>query len=417
MDVPRKSAAKKRLVKRIILGIIVLAAVPLITMGLDRLKVAAPTVEGGTTWPDTVKRGEMVRQVRGNGTLVPEETLLLPANTDGRVERRLILPGTPVKPDTVVMELSNPELQTAAVDAEFQLKAAEAGYTDLRVQLESKGLDQKAVHAQVEAEYTSARLQADRDIKLAKEGLIPDLAMRLSTVKADDLKTRLDLEKKRLEIAGESVQAQLASQRVKVEQLRAQHRLKLDQVQALKVRAGTEGVLQQLSVEVGQRVAAGTALAKIVQPWKLKAELKIAETQAKEVLIGQKAEIDTRNGVIPGRVVRIDPAAINGTVTVDAKLEGELPQGARPDLSVDGTIELEHLKDVIYMGRPVFGQAHATVSIFKMEPDGKHASRVQVKLGRSSVNTIEILEGLRVGDRVLLSDMSAWDGHDRIRLN
>ncbi|MBM3775633.1 MAG: HlyD family efflux transporter periplasmic adaptor subunit, partial [Acidobacteria bacterium] len=346
MDVARKFSARKRLAKRAGLAGAALAGVWLVSAGLARLKPAAP-LAGSGIWVDTVRRGDMLRQVRGLGTLVPEETLLIPAATDGRVDRRLILPGTPVKLDTVVLELSNPELETALIDAEFQLKA-EAGYTDLRVQLESKGLDQRAVAAQVRAEFHAARLQADRDLKLAKEGLIPDLAMRLSTVKAEELETRYELEKKRLEIATESVEAQLAASRVKVEQLRAQLQLKRSQVQALKVRAGAVGVLQQIAVEVGQRVAAGAVLARVSQPSKLKAELKIPETQAKEIMAGQRAEIDTRNGIIPGRVSRIDPAAVSGTVTVDVRLEGRLPQGARPDLSVDGSIELEHLRNVLY---------------------------------------------------------------------
>jgi HlyD family secretion protein len=419
MDVPRKGAARKRLIRRIVLGGIVAAAVPLITWGLSRLKPAAPTVERSTVWIDAVKRGPMLREVRGLGTLVPEETLLIPATTDGRVERIIIKPGTPVKSDDIILVLSNPELQTALVDAEFQLKAADAAYTDLRVQLESKGLDQKAVAAQVSADYHSARLKADRDTALARDGLVPDIDAKISVVTAEQLAARNEIEKKRLEITTESVQAQLAAQSVKVEQARAAYKLKLSQVEQLKVRAGTEGMLQALPVpvEVGQQVAAGTALAKVAQPWKLKAELKIAETQVKDVQIGQKTSIDTRNGIVPGRVVRIDPAVLNGTVTVDCKLEGALPQGARPDLSVDGTIELERLDDVVYVGRPVFGQAESTITLFKLEADGKHSSRVQVKLGRSSVNTIEIREGLRVGDQVILSDMSAWDQYDRIRLN
>lgn len=419
MDVPRKSAAKKRLIRRIAFGLAVLAVIPTVTLLLGRLKPAAPVVERSTVWVDTVKRGPMLREVRGLGTLVTDETLLIPATTDGRVERILVKPGTAVTPDTVILELSNPELQTALVDAEFQLKASEAAYTDLRVQLESKGLDQKAAAAQVNADFHEARLKAERDNALAKEGLVADIDAKISTVKAEELKTRSEIEARRLSIADESVKAQLAAQQVKMEQMRAQHRLKLEQVSALKVRAGASGILQQLPtpVEVGQKVAAGTALAKVAQPLKLKAELKIAETQAKDVQIGQSASIDTRNGVIPGRVSRIDPAVLNGTVTVYVMLEGALPQGARPDLSVDGTIVLEQLADIVYVGRPVSGQPDSTITLFKLGPDGKGADRVQVKLGRSSVNTIEVREGLTVGDRVILSDMSAWDAQDRIRLN
>ncbi|MFN7994929.1 MAG: HlyD family efflux transporter periplasmic adaptor subunit [Bryobacteraceae bacterium] len=419
MDVPRKSAAKKRLIKRIIIGVVILAAIPLVTIALGRLKPAAPGVELSTLWPDSVRRGPMVREVRGLGTLVPEDTLLIPATTEGRIEKILIRPGTPVKPDSVILIMTNPELQTALLDAEYALKAGEAAYTDLRVTLEKQALDQRAVAAQVSADYHSAQLKADRDEALVKEGLVAQVDAKISEVNAREMATRNQIEEKRLSINQESVEAQLAAQKVKVEQLRGQYQLKQQQVEALKVRAGTEGMLQALPtpVEEGQKVAAGTALGKVAQPWKLKAELKIAETQAKDVTIGQPASIDTRNGIVKGKVSRIDPAVLNGTVTVDCKLEGPLPQGARPDLSVDGTIELERLDDVVYMGRPVFGQAESTVSLFKIEPEGKYANRVQVKLGRASVNTIEVREGLKVGDRVILSDMSAWDNYERIRLN
>lgn len=417
MDIPRKSARRNRVLRRIGYALVVLISVPLITRGVLRLKPALPSVDRSTIWPDTVKRGPMLRQVRGSGTLVPEETLLIPAPNEGRVSRILSRPGTPVRPDSVILELTNPELQVAALDAEFNMKAAEAGYTDLHVQLQSKGLDQQAVAAQVRADYSQARLKADRDTKLAKEGLVSDLDLKISVVKAEELATRDEIERKRVAISSESVQAQLAAQKVKVEQLRAQCELKRRQVKALKVRAGTEGMMQQLLVEVGQKVPAGTALAKVAQPWKLKAELKIQETQAKDIVIGQPVLVDTRNGVIPGRVSRIDPAVIAGTVTVDAKLEGKLPKGARPDLSVDGTIELERLDDVVYVGRPVFGQPQAVVGLFRIDPAGKTATQVQVKLGRTSVTTVEVLDGLKVGDQVILSDMSASAAHDRIRLN
>jgi HlyD family secretion protein len=417
MDVPRKGARRKRIIRRSIAAAVVICAVPLITWALSRLKPAAPTVERGTVWVDTVKRGPMLRQVRGLGTLVPEEVLWIPAITDGRVERVLLRPGAQVKPETILLELSNPQLELEASSAEWQVKTAEANYTDLKVKLESQKLDQRAKTAQVQSEYVQAELKADRDEKLAKDGLTPDLNLRLSKATADELKHRFEIEKKRLEISDESIEAQLAAQRVQIEKLRAEYELKRQQVQALKIQAGTVGVLQQLPVEVGQRVTAGTILAKIAQPWKLKAELKIPETQAKDILIGQVAQIDTRNGFIPGKVSRIDPAAIAGTVTVDVRLEGELPQGARPDLSVDGTIEIERLADVLQVGRPVFGQPNSVVTLFRLDADGKEANRVQVKLGRASVNTIELLEGLQVGDQVVMSDMSAWDAHNRIRLN
>jgi HlyD family secretion protein len=426
MDVPRKDAAKKRLIKRIIIGLVVLAAlapvgyfvgIPFVFKG--RLKPAAPGVELSTLWPDTVRRGPMVCDVRGLGTLVPEDTLLIPAQTDGRIDKILIKPGTPVRPDSVILTMSNPELQTALLDAGYTLKAAQAAYTDLRVTLEKQGLDLKANAAQVSADYHSAQLKAERDDALVKEGLVAPVDAKISDVTAQELSTRNDIEVKRLSINQESVEAQLAAQKVKVDQLEAEYRLKQQQVEELKVRAGTEGMLQALPtpVEEGQKVLAGTALGKVAQLSKLKAELKIAETQAKDVKIGQPAVIDTRNGLVKAHVSRIDPAVLNGTVTVDCSLEGTLPPGARPDLSVDGTIEYERLNDVVFMGRPVFGQAESTVSLFKIEPDGKYANRVQVKLGSAAVNTIEVRTGLNVGDRVILSDMSAWDNYERIKLN
>lgn len=421
MDVPRKGAARARLIRRIVLGVVVACAIPLITWGLTKLKPAAQPVERATVWIDTVKRGPMLRQVRGMGTLVPEEVLWIPAVTEGRVEKILVRPGSQVKPDTVLVELSNPELQLAAVDFEWQVKAAEATYTDLKVKLESQKLDQRAKAAQVQSEFVQAKLKADRNEKLLNEGLTSDLEYRLSKGTADELGNRYQIEQKRLDISDESIEAQLAAQRVQIEKLRAAYKLKLEQVDQLKVRAGTVGTLTQLGlekqIEVGQRVQPGAVLAKVTQPWKLKAELKVAETQAKDILLNQVAQVDTRNGIVNGRVVRIDPAVVNGTVTVDVKLEGELPNGARPDLSVDGTIELERLPDVVYVGRPVFGQPNSAVGLFKLEADGQHASRTTVRLGRSSVNTIEIVDGLKVGDQVILSDMAAWDAHQRIRLN
>jgi HlyD family secretion protein len=374
-------------------------------------------VEKATVWPDTVKRGPMLIQVRGLGTLVPEEILWIPATTDGRVVRRFVLPGSPVTADTVVLELTNPELEQLALDAEWQLRAAQAQLNSLKAQLESQLLDQKAAAATVQSEYQQAKLNAEKDEELAKLGLGASLNVKLSKAKAEALTTRNSIEQQRLQVSSDSVKAQLDAQKARVEQLRALYELKRTQLDSLRVRAGAEGVLQELPVEVGQRVAAGTILAKVVQPTRLKAQLKIPETQAKDVQIGQVASIDTRNGIIPGSVMRVDPAVQNGTVTVDVKLEGALPKGARPDLSVDGTIEIERLRDVLYVGRPAFGQPNSTVGIFKLEAGGKEATRVQVKLGRSSVNTIEILSGLQVGDQVILSDMSAWDAFNRIRLN
>jgi len=417
MDKPREGIARQKMIKRIILGVVALGVIGSTTYVLGNLKPAAPTVEAATLWPDTVKRGPMLRQVRGLGTLVPEEVLQVPANTEGRVDKRHFLPGVKVTPDTILLELSNPELQLQMVDSEWQLKSGEATYTDLKVRLESQRLEQKAKAAQVKSEFTQAKLKSDREAELAKSGLSADLTVRLAKATAEELGERFEIEQQRLANMGEMIEAQLQGQKVEIEKRRAAFNLKKLQVDQLKVRAGTVGVLQTVSVEIGQKVAAGTILAKVVQPWKLKAELKIAETQAKDILIGQPAQIDTRNGIVNGSVIRIDPAVVNGTVTVDVRIEGTLPPGARPDLSVDGTIELEKLSDVLYVGRPVFGQQNSTVGLFRMTPDGKEASRVQVQFGRSSVNQIEIVKGLSVGDKVILSDMSNWDAHQRIRLN
>src|SRR5947209_7360163 len=419
MDIKRekKSGLRSRRFRTVLYAVLGLCVVALITYGVSRLKPAAPTVERATLWIDTVKRGQMIRQVRGTGTLVPEDIRVIAAATQGRVERILVQPGTEVSAGTVLFELSNPELQQSSVDAEYQLRAAEADCKNLQVKLESDRMSQQAVAAGVHSEYEQAKLQLDTDETLAKDGLVAPLTLKLSRVRLAELANRYGLEQKRLEVSVKSAQAQLASQQARISQLQALLKLKQSQVQTLGVVAGTNGVLQQMQVEVGQQVSPGTNLARVVEPQHLKAELKIAETQAKDIQLGQQAEIDTRNGVIPGHVSRIDPAAQAGTVTVDVALDGQLPQGARPDLTVDGTVELERLENVIYVGRPAFGQSQSTVSMFKLEPDGKAAIRVPVKLGRSSVNTIEILEGLQPGDQVVLSDTSAWDAYNRILLN
>jgi HlyD family secretion protein len=417
VDIPRKSQARKRLIRRIIGGVLVIAIGAAITWKLGKLQPAAPSVDRATVWIDTVKRGPMVRNVRGIGTLVPEEITWVPSVTEGRVERRLVQPGERVQPDTILMDLSNPQLQNDTVNAEWDLKAAESSSTDLRVRLETGELTQEVDMAKLESDYTQAKLKADADEELVKQSLLPELTFKLDKVTAEQLAGRIVMEKKRNEINKESIKAQLAVQQVKVDQLRAIYALKKSQLEQLRVRAGVTGVLQLLSVEVGQRVAPGTNLARVSNPRKLKAELKIAETQAKDVQVGQVASIDTRNGIIPGRVSRKDPSAQGGTVTVDVALLGALPTGAVPDLSVDGTVEFEHLENVVYVGRPVQGQADSTLGLFKLVEGGKEAVRIQVKLGRASVNTIEIVDGLKPGDQVILSDMSAQDGYDRIRLN
>jgi HlyD family secretion protein len=418
MDVPRSPEIlrqKKR--KRLIYGIAGGAAILLVTLGLARLKPAARSVERTSVWVDAVKRGPMLRQVRGLGTLVPEEIRWIPAQTQGRVERLVTLPGTAVKSDTVVLELSNPEVEMQALDAEASLRAAQAAYIELKVRLNSGRLDQEAAAARVQADYKQAKMQADAEAQLAEQGLIASLTLKRSQVTADELANRDRVEKERLAIAGESVTAQLAVQQARVEQARALARVRRDQVEALKVRAGLDGVLQLIPVEVGQQVAPGTNLARVAQPTKLKAVVRVPETQAKDVQIGQVAEVDTRNGVVAGKVARVDPSVQNGTVTVDIALTGELPRGARPDLTVDGTIELERLADVVFVGRPAQGQPESQVSLFRLETDGVHASRVKVTLGRASVSTVEVREGLQPGDQVILSDTSAWDASDRIRLN
>ncbi|MDB6053326.1 MAG: Secretion protein HlyD [Verrucomicrobiales bacterium] len=421
MDIARPDQLRKKKRRRIIWIVgscLVLAGT---SLGLSRLKPAAPTVEKASVWMDTVKQGQMLRQVRGNGTLVPIQIQYVQAETDGRVERILVLPGAEVKADTVLMELSNPQLKQDVFDAEWQLKASEAQLRRLTVQLESDRLTQKSTLASLKSDLAQARLEAEADEVLSKKGLVASLTAKRSGAKAEELTGRVEIEEERLRISVDSTQSQLAVQQADLEKNRALVALKKRQYEALKVCAGIDGVLQQIgdltTLQSGQRVTPSATLAKIVQPTKLKAEIKIAETQAKDILIGQLASIDTRNGIIPGRVTRVDPSVQNGTVTIDVKLEGALPKGARPDLSVDGTIELERLENVFYIGRPVQGQPESTVGLFRLVEGGKYAVRVPVKLGRSSVSTIEILQGLQVGDQVILSDMSTWDSHERVRLN
>jgi HlyD family secretion protein len=416
MDIARpKSVARRKQIRRAVYGGGAILAVLGITVGLSRLKPAAPTVERATVWVDAVKRGPMVRQVRGLGTLVPEEIRWIPSLTDGRVERIVIRPGKPVTPDTVILELSNPTVQQEAVDAELQLKAAEAALANLRVQLEQERLAQQAAAATVKADYLQAKLQAEVNEELARQSLVSNLILKQSQVQADSLAMRDSIEERRLAGTVDSAQARLAVQQAQVDQLRALADLRRSERAALTVRAGMTGVLQLVPVEVGQRVSAGTNVARVADPTRLKAELRIAETQAKDIQLEQPATVDTRNGIVAGRVMRIDPAVQNGTVTVDVELTGALPKGARPDLSVDGTIELERLDNVLYVGRPAFGQESSTVGLFRLSDTGE-ATRVQVKLGRSSVNTIEVVSGLTTGEQVILSDMSAWDAFDRVHL-
>ena len=394
-----------------------LFAISIIAFGVSRLRPAAPALERSTALIETVKRGPMLRDVHGTGTLVAEDIRIIAASTAGRVDRVFAEPGTVVSPGTVLLQLSNPELQQSAVDADYQVKAAEAEQKNLKVRLESERMTQQSVTATVKAEYQQARLQLDADEALAKKGVLPALSLKLSQVRTQDLANRYEIEQKRLEIVSRSANAQVAAQEARVSQLRALLKLKNEQVNNLRVLAGTSGVLQQMTVEEGQQVSPGTNLARVVEPQHLKAELKIAETQVKDVKIGQPAQIDTRNGMIPGHVSRMDPAAEQGTFKVDVALDGALPASARPDLTIEGTIELERLDDVIYITRPSFGQAFSTIKLFKLDPDGNTATRVQVKVGRTSVNALEILEGLQPGDRVILSETAAFDAFDHIRLN
>ena len=421
MDITRPDLARKKRRRRILYSVGGLLVLVVITIGLSRLKPAAPLVENA--WPDTVKRGEMLRNVRGNGTLVPEEILWIPTLNAGRVERILVLPGAAVKADTVLVELSNPEVEQAAFDAEWQLKAASAELANLRVQLDTQRLNQQAAVAVAHANYNSAKLDFEVNEELSKAGLVPALTLKQSKAKADELAKLLEIEQERLKISEDAANAQLAVQDAKVSQVRALLQLKRHQVEALKIRAGIDGVLQKLgdaaattTLQEGQQLGPGATVARVANPAKLKAKIKIAETQAKDVSFDQKAEVDTRNGVIPGHVVRIDPSAQNGTRTVDIVLDGPLPKGAVPDLSVDGTIQLERLEDVMYVGRPVQAQSESTISLFKIVDGGKEAVRVPVKLGRTSVSTIEVIDGLQVGDQVILSDMSAYDAFGRVRL-
>jgi HlyD family secretion protein len=404
------------MIRRIVLGAAAVLLIGGVTFGLSRLRPAAPTVDRATVWSDEVKRGPMLRELRGIGTLIPEDIQWIPAQTEAQVDRIVLKPGAIVKSDSIILELSNLTLKRDVLDAEYQLKAAEADYANLKVQVNSELLNQKAAEAGVRSEYEQAKIQHAVDEKLAADGIGSTVTAELSKVKEEQLAVRVQLEADRTKNTADAAQARLQAQMSHVDQQRALYELRHAELEALHVRAGLNGVLQLVPVEVGQHVLPGTNLARVADPKRLKAEIKVAETQAKDAVIGQKATVDTRNGMVTGHVSRIDPSVQNGTVTMDVAIDGPLPDGARPDLSVDGTIEVENLKDVLYVGRPVHGASQSTISLFKLTPDGSEATRVNVKLGRSSVNTVEILQGLQVGDRVILSDMSQWDNYDRVRL-
>jgi len=417
MDIARPDLARAKKKRRLTYAIAGALALIVISVIVARLKPAAPTVDKNLVWIDTVKRGSMVRQVRGLGTLVPEEIRWIAARTQGRVEQIVLRPGAAVTPESVILVLANPSVQQAALDAESELKSAEAEFITFKVQVEKGVLDAESGLAAAKSAFETTRLQAEVNEDLFKDGLVSALELRRSKVAAEDATSRYEIEKKRYAFTKDSVAPQLAVKQAAVDRASAQAKLRRDDASALNVRAGMSGVLQELPVEVGAQVQPGANVARVVDPSRLKAEVRIAETQARDIQLGQPAAIDTRNGIIDGSVSRIDPSVQNGTVTVDIRLTSELPKGARPALSVDGTIELERLVDIVYVCRPASGQERSNIGLFRLAIDGVHAQRTSVQLGRSSVNTIEIINGLQPGDRVILSDMSQWDSTDRIQLN
>ena len=417
VDIARSPAvAKKKKIRRIIIATAVLVGISGVTFAVSQLKPAAPSVDRAAVWVDTVKRGEMMRLVRGSGTLVPEDIRWINTDTPGRVERIVLRPGAQVTPTSVILELSNPDLENSVRDAQLAHASAVANFANRKAELERNMLEQQSQVAQIETQYNNAALDLEAQEALFKDGLVSELQVKQRRGQTAQLKNQLSIARRQLQSAEDGIASQLAPQQAEVDQRKAAYDLRVRQLEDLKVKAGMTGVLSQVPVEVGQQVGPGTNLARVADPTKLKAEVRIAETQTKDIKIGQIAEVDTRNGIIPGRVIRIDPAATGGTVGVDIALEGDLPPGARPDLSVDGTITLERLPDVIKVGRPAFGQENSTVMLFKLDGQGE-AHRVQVKLGRTSVNEIEVIEGLQPGDQVILSDMSAHDAYDRVRLN
>ena len=413
MDIPRKAVKSRR---PLIYAGVGIAALVMVTVALTRMEPAAPSVDRATVWVDTVERGEMVRQVRGPGTLVAEDIRWISAVTQGRVERKLVQPGTTVTAGTVLVELSNPDVEKAALEAQRQLTAALADLTTLRSNLENQRLTQEAQVAQVRTLHREAQRMIRVNEALAAQSMVSSGELQRARDNAEELATRLAVEEKRLRFMTESMRGQVASQESQVAMLRRLAEFNQKQIASMQVRSASDGVLQELPVEMGQWVNSGATLAKVVQPGRLKAVLRIPETQARDVAVGQRASVDTRNGIIPGRVIRMDPAAQNGTVTVDVALEGALPRGARPDMSVDGTVDIERLQDVLYVGRPAYGQAESSVALFKLEPGGRQAQRVTVQLGRSSASTIQVVNGLTAGDVVILSDMSQYETSERVKI-
>jgi HlyD family secretion protein len=416
MDIVRTGVVEKKRRNRWLMAVAGAAVVAAVTAAVASLEPAAPAVDRDTVWIGTVERGTFERKVRGHGTLVPEDLRWVQAQTTGRVEAIHVEPGHRVGADGVILELSNPEVERAAVDAENALRRAEAEMESLRVTLVSSELDQKAQAAAVDAEYTRASLQAEANRELFEKGLISDIQLRSSVAVAEALATRQEIEGQRLAMTAEAHQALLAAKGAELEQQRALHKLRSGQLKALAVRAGIDGVVQEVPVEIGQQVAPGTMLARVAEPSRLKAELRVPATRARDVLQGQAVRVDTRNGLVDGTVARVDPAVQEGSVMIEVRLDGALPDGARPDMAVDGAVQIERLHGVLFVGRPVQSQENATVGLYRLEDDGRHALRVRVELGNASVDTIEIVEGLREGDQVILSDTSRWDDFERIRL-
>ena len=416
MDIAIPQNPRSKTIRRLLLATVTLLLVAAISYGVSRLRPAAPSVDGASFFSDTVKRGDMLRAVHGTGILVPEDIQWIPALNAARVSKIILHPGAIVKPESIILELSNPELERDTLDAEYQLKAAEAQFQSVKAQMGSDILNQKAAAASVRSEYEQAKIQHSVDEKLVAQQIGAEVTAQLSRVREEQLAIRAQIEEARAKNAEETADAKIAAEKSHVDQQRALYNLRRSQLDGLHVRAGLNGVLQVVPVEVGQSVAPGTNLARVADPKKLKAEIKVAETQANELVPGMKATVDTRNGIVSGKVSRIDPSVQNGTVTVDVSLDGALPNGARPDLSVEGTIEIENMKNILYVGRPAFGQPETTVGLFKLNSDGSEAVRTTVKLGRFSVSTVEVREGLREGDRVILSDTSAQSAYERIRL-
>lgn len=417
MDRPRDESYKRRKrLRQIVLWVGAAIVVVVLGVAVSQIEPAAPEVSRNEVWIESVQRGDMLRRVRGPGTLVPKEIRFVTTSTEGRVERVVLQPGVEVSADTVILELSNPELEQSLQDSKLALAAAEARYRTRVVELQNMLLTQESELARVQADLESARLQAEADQTLFDDNLIAEIALKRSKIQHQQLEKRFGIEKQRYEKTQDSMEAQLETSRAELEQARALFELRREQVALLSVPAGIDGVLQEVPVEPGQRVRPGDTLARVADPNTLEAELRIPETQAKDLVVGQMAEIDTRNGVVEGRLTRIDPAVREGTVLVDVEITGELPRGARPDLSVDGTIEIERLEDVLYVGRPAYGQPEGTIQLFRLTEDGQMAHRVPVELGKVSVNTIEIIKGLEEGDEVILSDISRWDDENRLRI-